>query len=88
VPGHFPDIYPMYCRKVWCTITLMDSAAAAIQLGLRVLAAINANTNPDPADVAMLRLLAPHLADYPIDELACMIVQQGLRERCKTAGQH
>ncbi len=66
----------------------MDRQAGVLEIGLRVLAAINASTNPDPYDVAILRLVAPQFAHLPADELACAVVAQDLRERSKTAGHH
>lgn len=65
----------------------MDATGGVLEIGLRVLTAINANTNPDPADVAILRLCAPQFADLPADELACAVVAGALRERSRAAGQ-
>lgn len=56
---------------------------AAMTVALRVLAAITYKHEPDPADVAELKRLAPLLADTPPDELACDVIQQAIRRRAE-----
>ena len=42
---------------------------------------LSRRTPASPEDVAELRRLAPLLADGPIDELACDVIQQALKRR-------
>lgn len=53
----------------------------AMEVALRVLQALTQSRDPDPADVAELRRLAPLLADAPIDEVACDVVQRGVKPK-------
>jgi len=59
----------------------MQQGLDAMNTAVRVLKAITENRNPDPADADELRRLAPLLADGPLDELACDVIQKAL-ERC------
>jgi len=59
----------------------MQIATEALKVALRVLTAVSEKREADPADVAALRRFAPLLADGPLDELACDVIQQGLRRR-------
>jgi hypothetical protein len=47
----------------------------AIETARRVLRALAAKHDPDPADVERLRRLAPPLAQLPLDELAAKVMQ-------------
>jgi len=60
-----------------------------MQVALRVLAAINENRQPDPADVAELHRMAPPAAFRSLSELACAVIQQALERRSEgqAAGQ-
>jgi hypothetical protein len=46
-----------------------------MRTGLRVLTAVTAKRDPDPADLEELRRFAPLLADAPVDELARDVIQ-------------
>ncbi len=52
-----------------------------MEVGLRVLAAINDHREPNPVDTAKLRCLAPDLKDLPLEEVACQVVRQGVEKR-------
>ena len=52
-----------------------------MKTAMRVLAAINEKREPDAADLAELRSLAPLLANLPPDELACDVIKQALQRR-------
>jgi len=52
---------------------------AAMQVALRVLTAISQRTDPDPADLDLLRSYSPLLSSAPPDELACEVIQQAAR---------
>jgi hypothetical protein len=54
----------------------MQLDAGAVMAALRVLSAIVNEREPDPDDVEELRRFAPLLADAPLDELACDVIQQ------------
>ena len=59
----------------------MEKSLDAMQTALRVLSALTEKRRPDPADVEQLRNFAPLLADGPLDELACDVIQQALSHR-------
>lgn len=59
----------------------MEQSLYALKTALRVLAAITENADPDPADIEALRFLAPLLADQPLEELACDVIQQAITRR-------
>ena len=61
----------------------MDRPFNAMKTALRVLTALTDNQFPNPPDVSELKKLAPHLADAPLDELACEVIQQELKRREK-----
>ncbi len=61
----------------------MPTSAAAMQVALRVLAAISRYRDPPAADVEELRRITPGFKDLPPDELACQVVQFGVRARQK-----
>ena len=47
----------------------------------RVLAAINDRKPPEDGDVALLRAYYPDHSDCDPDELACIVIQEGLKAR-------
>jgi hypothetical protein len=53
---------------------------AAMKTALRVLTAYTEKRQPDPEDVAALRHYAPHLANLPMDELACELIKTGITD--------
>jgi hypothetical protein len=59
----------------------MQDGINAMKTALRVLTAVTKMQNPEPADLDELRRLAPSLADSPIDELACAVIQQAIKRR-------
>jgi hypothetical protein len=59
----------------------MELTLDALKTALRVLTAISERQKPDPGDVEALRTFAPLLANSPLDELACDVIQQALRRR-------
>lgn len=59
----------------------MEQSLYALKTGLRVLSALTEKTEPDPADVEALRCLAPLLADRPLEDLACDVIQQAIVRR-------
>jgi hypothetical protein len=61
----------------------MPAPKDALKTALRVLTALGDKHQADPADVAELQRLAPSLADTPLDELACEVIQQALRQRAE-----
>ena len=63
----------------------MDQIVGTLEVGLRVLTAVNEHKNPDPMDVEKLRLLAPEWADRPVDELACEVIGRTMKQRSKAA---
>ena len=57
----------------------MQQSLKAMQLALRVLAALTENRYPDPQDVAELRKLAPEAPqEFGVAELACEVIQRKL----------
>ena len=52
-----------------------------MRTAIRVLTAIMDFQQPDSADVAVLQALAPECAGYPLDDLACEIIQRASIER-------
>ena len=58
----------------------------AMKIALRVLTALGEHRHPDAADVKALKAYAPLLADAPLDELACDVVQQALKRRAEARG--
>ena len=54
---------------------------AVLQVAVQVVTAITDRKPPDPAGVATLRIHAPHLAGLPVDELACHVVTEILKQR-------
>jgi hypothetical protein len=52
-----------------------------MQIAVRVLSALMEKRDPDPADVQKLRECAPSLAHEPLDELACDVMRNALKER-------
>jgi hypothetical protein len=61
----------------------MDLSIEAMKIALRVLMALSEHQHPDKADVKALKSYAPLLADGPLDELACDVVQQALKRRAE-----
>jgi hypothetical protein len=61
----------------------MQLSDEALKVALRVLTALGDHQCPDPADVEGLKRYAPLLADTPLDELACEVIQQALRRRAE-----
>jgi len=60
----------------------MQQSLAAMQLALRVLAAVTHKRVPDPQDVAELRKLGPQTPrNIPVDELACEVIQLAIKHR-------
>jgi hypothetical protein len=59
----------------------MQDDTAATTVALRVLMAILDRIKPDPTDVEELRKLAPECSDYPLDELACEVIERPLRKQ-------
>ena len=59
----------------------MQVAKNALKTALRVLIDISDHNPPDPADLETLRKLVPLMADAPVDELACEVIQQAIRRR-------
>jgi hypothetical protein len=60
----------------------MQKSLEAMQTALRVLAAINRKSHPDPADIDALRAYAGPLRDgMGVDEFACEVIQQALKRR-------
>ena len=59
----------------------MELTLDALKTALRVLNAISERQPPNPFDVASLKGFAPLLAEAPLDELACDVIQQALRRR-------
>jgi hypothetical protein len=55
----------------------------AMQLALRVLAAINNRQAPDALDVEALRAVWPNAIDRGADEVACEVIQQEMLRRAK-----
>ena len=58
----------------------MEKPLDAIELGLRVMTAINERENPEPADVEQLRRIAPDYAHCPVDVLVCEVVQRATKD--------
>ena len=59
---------------------------ADMELALRVLAASVDHLEPDPKDVEeLLRLVPPHAAAWPADEMACEVIQRGVKRLRKAA---
>ncbi len=54
---------------------------AAMQIALRVLAAITNHQMPARPDIEKLRELAPEFAYRSIDDLACHVIETALRNR-------
>ena len=61
---------------------------ARMRTALRVLTAIMEFQQPDPPDVAVLQALAPECAGYPLDDLACEIIQRASIERRARRGHY
>ena len=61
----------------------MQTGIAAMTVALRVLTAVTERREPAVKDLEELRRLAPLLADQPIDELACDVIQQASRQRAE-----
>jgi hypothetical protein len=60
----------------------MEGLVETLELGLRVLSAVNEHHQPAEPDVRQLRELAPAgWHDRPIDELACEVIQQAMKRR-------
>jgi hypothetical protein len=53
----------------------MRATPDTMRTGLRVLTAVTAKRDPDPADLDELRRFAPLLADAPVDALARDVIQ-------------
>jgi len=62
----------------------MEPSQEAMQVALRVLRAMNNQKLADRAAVARLLSLEPFLADAPLDEIACDVIQWGLK--CRQPG--
>ena len=57
-------------------------AGKALETALRVLSAISAHQDPAPADVQELKRLSPATPENaPLDEIACDVVAQALKQR-------
>jgi hypothetical protein len=52
-----------------------------MKTALRVLAAVTYRSEPDSADVTLLRSIAPAMGEWPVEELAREIIQAILRQR-------
>jgi hypothetical protein len=61
----------------------MQAGISAMKTALRVLAALTDRKDPDPADVAELRSLAPLSNTEEIDEMACNVIRQALQRRAE-----
>lgn len=48
----------------------------ALEIGVRVLAAVVGRSALDPADVVELRRFAPELEHLPVDQLACEVINR------------
>jgi len=59
----------------------MQVAKDALRVALRVLFALNDRREADPTDVEELRRYVPLLADAPVDELACEVIQQAMKRQ-------
>ena len=59
----------------------MQQGIDAMTVALRVLTAMTKGKTPEPTDVEELKRLAPLLADQPLDELCCDIIQQAVKRR-------
>jgi len=59
----------------------MQVAKDALRVALRVLFALNDRREADPTDVEELRRYVPFLADAPVDELACEVIQQAMKRQ-------
>ena len=56
-----------------------------METALRVLSAITEHCEPDPADVQEVKRLSPLMPpDTPLDEIACALVSQALKQRATT----
>jgi hypothetical protein len=67
----------------------MQESLRAMKIALRVLGTLMEKRSPEQSDVAVLRELAPSLADAAEDELARDVIRQAvrkLREQSHTAG--
>jgi N-acetylmuramic acid 6-phosphate (MurNAc-6-P) etherase len=58
----------------------MRHCLAAIEVALRVLTALTEKRDPDEADVSALQHLAALSAFAPVDELACEVIHQALKQ--------
>jgi hypothetical protein len=62
----------------------MQYSLEAMELALRVLAALTQKRHPNPADVVRLRTMAEaSTRELPLDELACEVIQQALKHRAE-----
>jgi hypothetical protein len=59
----------------------MRAGIDAIKTATRVLAALNAKQQPDPADIQALREYDERMHGLDFDELACDVIQKALRHR-------
>jgi hypothetical protein len=57
----------------------MHESLAAMKLAIRVLTAITNRQHPEPTELEELRRLAPQSSDLPPDELACEVIQRGIK---------
>lgn len=64
----------------------MRETAVGLETALRVLMAIVGFADPDPDDVAELRRLLPDHDEYPLDEVARIIIQRTAAERLDHRG--
>ena len=60
---------------------VMQTGLNAMQVALRVLAAITERRPAEPGDLAGLREYAPDANDLAPDELACEVIQRALKHR-------
>ena len=61
----------------------MQVTKEAMKIALRVLTAVGEKQEPDSADIAELRRIAPEKSNGPIDELACEVILYSVRRRAE-----
>jgi len=62
----------------------MQAGLDAMKTALRVLTALTEKRAPDPEDINLLRSYAgPQPDDVALDEFACTIIQQALKQRAQ-----
>ena len=61
----------------------MQQGDDAMRVAVRVLTAITEECDPIDADIQELHRLAPSLANASVDELACDVIQQVIKQRAE-----